>query len=145
MEGRQMYSSILVPIDLDEPSSWSKAVPAACALARCFAARLTLATVVEDSVATRQVQWSAIGYRKLVSTAKARLSSLGDDLIQDLPFETMVGTGSIGGGILTLAGQVEADLIVLSSHRPAMRDWLIGAHASRVVRHASQSVLVVRE
>lgn len=140
-----MYSSILVPIDLDEPSSWSKAVPTALAVARCFKARLTLATIVEAKVAAREAQWSAIGYRELLSTASARLGTLADGLRGDAPMETRVGTGSIGGGILDMAVQVEADLIILASHRPEMRDWLIGANASRVVRHARCSVLVVRE
>lgn len=140
-----MYSSILVPIDLDEPSSWSKAVPTALAVARCFKARLTLATIVEEKVAAREAQWSAIGYRELLSTASARLGTLADGLRGDAPMETRVGTGSIGGGILDMAVQVEADLIILASHRPEMRDWLIGANASRVVRHARCSVLVVRE
>lgn len=140
-----MYSSILVPIDLEEPSSWSKAVPVALSLAKSFGARCTLATVVEDSVAAREAQWSSIGLRELLSTANARLSLLVDELGNDTPMETKVGTGSIAGGILDLADQVGADLIVLSSHRPAMKDWLIGANASRVVRHSRCSVLVVRD
>ena len=140
-----MYSSILVPIDLEEPSSWSKAVPTALALARCFKARLTLATVVAAEAAAREAQWSAIGFRELLSTAQARLGLLADELCGETPLDTRVGTGSIGGGIIDLAEQVEADLIVLASHRPEMRDWLIGANASRVVRHARCSVLVVRE
>ena len=140
-----MYSSILVPIDLDEPSSWSKAVPAALSLAKCFGARCTLATVVEDSLAAREAQWSSIGFRELLSTANARLSLLVHDLRNDAPMETKVGTGSICGGILDLADQVEADLIVLASHHPAIKDWLIDANASRVVRHSPCSVLVVRD
>lgn len=140
-----MYSSILVPIDLDEVSSWSKAVPTAMALAHCFNARLTLATIVEEKVAAREAQWTAIGYRELLSTTRARLGLLADTLRGDTPMETRVGTGSIGGGIIDLAQQASADLIVLASHRPEMRDWLIGANASRVVRHAGCSVLVVRE
>lgn len=140
-----MYASILVPIDLDEPSSWLKAVPTALALGRCFESRLTLTTIVEDSSAARAAQWSAIGFRELISVTKARLGSLADKMQQDYPLETLVGTGSIYGGILDVAGQVEADLIVLSSHRPDMRDWLIGANASRVVRHARCSVMVVRD
>jgi nucleotide-binding universal stress UspA family protein len=35
-------------------------------------------------------------------------------------------------------------LIVMNSHRPDLRDHLIGSNASQVVRHASCSVLVVR-
>jgi nucleotide-binding universal stress UspA family protein len=72
------------------------------------------------------------------------LGRLADELREGLPMETRVGTGSASRGILQLAEQVEADLIVLASHRPEMRDWLIGANASRVVRHARCSVLVVR-
>ena len=140
-----MYSSILVPVDLEEPSSWSKAVPTALALAGCFKARVTLATIVEDKVAAREAQWSAIGYQELLSTAAAHLSLLAEELRGDASMETKVATGSIGGGILKLAEILEADLIVLASHRPEMRDWLIGANASRVVRHARCSVLVVRE
>ena len=140
-----MYSSILVPIDLDEPSSWSKAVPAALSLAKCFGARCTLATVVEDRLAAREAQWSSIGLRELLLKADARLSSLIHDLRNDAPMETKVGTGSICGGILDLANQVEAGLIVLASHLPAMKDWLIGANASRFVRHSRCSVLVVRD
>lgn len=140
-----MYSSILVPIDLEEPSSWSKAVPTALALARCFNARLTLATIVEDKVAAREAQWSSIGYRELLSTTNARLGALADELRGEAAMEARVGTGNISGGIIDIAEQVEADLIILASHRPEMRDWLIGANASRVVRHARCSVLVVRE
>ena len=140
-----MYSSILVPIDLDESSSWSKAVPAALSLAKCFGARCTLATVVQDSVAAREAQWSPIAFRELLATAGARLSVLAGDLSSDARVETKVGTGSICGGILDLAEQVEADLIVLASHRPAMKDWLIGANDARVVRHSRCSVLVVRD
>lgn len=140
-----MYSSILVAIDLDESSSWSKAVPVAISLAKCFNARCTLASVVEDSYLAREAQWSSIGVREILSTANARLSLLADDLRGEALMETKVVTGSIGGGILDLANQVEADLIVLASHRPAMKDWLIGANASRVVRHCQCSVLVVRD
>lgn len=139
-----MYSSILVAIDLDEPSSWSKAVPVAVSLAKCFNARCTLATVVEDSYLAREAQWSSIGVREILSTADARLSLLAENLRGEALMETKVVTGTIGGGILDLADQVEADLIVLASHRPAMKDWLIGANASRVVRHSRCSVLVVR-
>lgn len=140
-----MYSSILVPIDLEEPSSWSKAVPTALALARAFDARLTLATIVEDKIAALEAQWSSIGYRDLVSRVDARLRLLADEVCEGWPAETKVGGGSVSGGILDLAEQIEADLIVLASHRPAMRDWLIGANAARVVRHARCSVMVVRD
>lgn len=140
-----MYSSILVPVDLDEPSSWEKSVPVGLALASAFNARIALATVVPDTVAEREAQWSAIGYRRLLDVAAARLGLLADELQGETQLDRRVGSGPIAKGILGLAEGVEADLIVLASHRPEMKDWLIGANASRVVRHAPCSVMVVRD
>ncbi|MES2700112.1 MAG: universal stress protein [Pseudomonadota bacterium] len=47
--------------------------------------------------------------------------------------------------MLEIASTIEADLIVLASHRPQMKDFLIGENAERVVRHARLSVMVVRD
>jgi nucleotide-binding universal stress UspA family protein len=44
-----------------------------------------------------------------------------------------------------LAEKAGADLVVVGSHRPAMKDYLLGTNAARVVRHARCSVLVARE
>ncbi|MCP4314559.1 MAG: universal stress protein [Hyphomicrobiales bacterium] len=57
----------------------------------------------------------------------------------------IVAHGSIYEEIIAAADQCEADLIVIGSHRPALKDYLLGPNASRVVRHARQSVLVVRD
>ena len=42
------------------------------------------------------------------------------------------------------AQAIGADLIVMSSHRPAMRTYFLGSNAGHVVRYAKCSVLVVR-
>lgn len=140
-----MYRSILMPVDLDQPSSWEKAIPTAVALCRCFNAPLTLVTVVPDWNLILEAQWSPIAYRELVDIATARLATLAGS-VTDLPeVGHHVATGGVYGGILAVAERVKADLIVLSSHRPEMKDYLLGANASRVVRHARYSVFVVRD
>ena len=50
----------------------------------------------------------------------------------------------LGDSIGTLERGKSADLIVLASHKPALKDYLLGANASRVVRSAPCSVHVVR-
>jgi len=55
-----------------------------------------------------------------------------------------VDTGSVYHCILETAERNGVDLIVMASHRPEMSDYLVGPNASRVVRHARISVLVVR-
>lgn len=137
-----MFKSILIAIDLDEPASWSRALPVALPLARMSVARLTLATVITDREAMPD-QWSPAGYRERVETAGARLSGLAD-ACGDQPHDVLVGSGRVGPGILELAAKSDADLIVLASHRPGLRDYLLGGNAAHVVNHAPCSVLVVR-
>ena len=139
--GGAMFRSILIAIDLDEPASWSRALPAALSLARTSSARLTLGTIVADRTAMAD-QWSASAHRERIETARARLCGLADDC-GDQPHDVLVGTGRIGQGILDLAREAEADLIVIASHRPGLRDYLLGGNASHVVDHAPCSVLVV--
>lgn len=140
-----MYSSILVAVDLDEPSSWKKSVPSALSLSRCFGARVTFVYVVPGSVLGIHAQWSELGVRDILDSARHRLSRLADECAEGAEVEIYVASGSVYGGILEAAEQCGADLIVLASHRPEMKDYLIGANASRVVRHARCSVMVVRD
>ncbi len=51
----------------------------------------------------------------------------------------------LGEEILKAAAESDCDLIVVASHRPALKDYLLGPNAARVVRHANCSVLVVRD
>jgi nucleotide-binding universal stress UspA family protein len=56
----------------------------------------------------------------------------------------VVACGTIYEEILTFAGKHGIDMIVMASHRPELKDYLLGPNAARVVRHAECSVLVVR-
>ncbi len=55
-----------------------------------------------------------------------------------------VRQGGIYHEILEEAAAIKADLIVMTSHRPAMRTYFLGSNAGHVVRYAKCSVLVVR-
>lgn len=140
-----MYRTILVAIDLDEPSSWKKSLPTAVALARSFDASLALVTVVPDWNLILEAQHSPIAYNEFLEAARTRIVQLADTVMAPAPITCHVESGSIYGGILAAADRVGADLVVLSSHRPEMKDYLLGANASRVVRHARCSVFVVRD
>ena len=140
-----MYRSILVPVDLDQPSSWEKTLPTAVALCRCFDASLALATVVPDWRLALEAQWSPIAFREFLDVAGAGLAALAASVTEVADVGHHVETGGVYAGILAVAERIEADLIILSSHRPEMKDYLLGANASRVVRHARCSVFVVRD
>lgn len=138
-----MYSHILIAVDPDQPGSWTEALPAATALARCFSARLTICAVVRDAEAAVEAQGSPIGYREMLDTAKVRLAEIAAGA-GDPAIDVEVGTGTISGGILDVARRVGADLIVLASHVPGMKDHIWAGTAARVARRSECSVLIVR-
>ena len=41
--------------------------------------------------------------------------------------------------------KVNADLIMLTAVRPQFKDYMLGPNASKIVRHSSISVMVVRD
>lgn len=86
------------------------------------------------------------GYEK---KAHAKLlESLKDWIRRHVPegIETHahVGHGTIYDQVLKAADKHDVDVIVIGSHRPALKDYLLGPNAARVVRHARQSVYVAR-
>ena len=140
-----MYSHILAAVDLDERASWEDVLPVAERLADCFEARITITTVVPDVEAIASGDAWPIAYRECLSAARSRLDSLASRVGPRVAVDVEVGSGTICGGIVEVAERVGADLIVLASHQPGLRDYLLAAHAARVARRACCSVLVVRQ
>ncbi len=141
-----MYTSILVPVDLSVDSSWKKPFPVAAAFARLFSARLHVMTVVRDIDAMFEGRYLAGSYERLMDETARRLAAL---TAQNIPGEigatSSVEHGIIYDGILRTAEARQVDLIVMGSHRPEMKDYLLGVNAARVVRHARCSIFVVRD
>lgn len=141
-----MYQRILVPIDLNEKSSWERALPPAIDLARTHRARLHLLSVVPDFGMAIVGQYFPADFEaKAREESRRRLEEVARRSIPDgLAFEVHVAEGNIYREILALAEKLPADLVVMTSHRPGLQDYLIGPNAARVVRHAHCSVLVLR-
>lgn len=142
-----MYKDILVPIDLNHTASQGKAVRTACELARAFGARLHVVTVVPGFglpvVASHFPE--DFEEKALAGAARDLEDFVAQSFPQDLEIRQSVAHGTVFDEILRCAEALGAGLIVMSSHRPEMQDYLIGTNASTVVRHANCSVLVVRD
>lgn len=63
----------------------------------------------------------------------------------DAHVETSVEEGSICNNILAVARKLPADIIVMASHGPMIKDYLLGSNAGHIALHAPCSVFVVRE
>jgi nucleotide-binding universal stress UspA family protein len=58
--------------------------------------------------------------------------------------EAVVLSGHPGRTITDYAEKIGADCIIAGSHKPEMKDFLLGSTAARIVRHAPCSVHVLR-
>ena len=90
---------------------------------------------------------ATIAYEVIVSDLQNRIATLIRRAnATDLKPNVLVTHGaSIYAEILGAAEEAQADLVIVGSHRPAMKDYLLGTNAARVVRHACCSVLVARD
>ena len=140
-----MYKKILVPVDLNEESSWATALPEAVAHAKTFGAKLAVMTVVPDFGMSVVGSFFPADFREQAEAeARSALDDLMDRYAGDVAVERIVRYGGIYEQVIETARTTGTDLIILASHRPKLEDYLLGPNAARVVRHAGCSVLVVR-
>ncbi|MFT0891153.1 universal stress protein [Pseudochelatococcus sp. G4_1912] len=140
-----MFKKIVVPIDLADLDIARKAVAQAAALARESGGTVRLVHVrsimpvsfVEfvpptfDEEQTQQMSEEMAEVAKSVPLPPERVS-------------TVIRLGSVYNEVLEEASEIGADLIVVSSHQPGMSTYLLGSNAATIVRHATCSVLVLR-
>ena len=140
-----MYKNILVPVDLAEPSLAKPAIDAACALARQSGGQIRLINVLPMTpvmLAEYVPPDFDVQQRKNAEDSLAALTR--ECGVQTGNASGVVRQGGIYHEVLEEANAMHADLIVMSSHRPAMRTYFLGSNAGHVVRYAKCSVLVVR-
>jgi universal stress protein G len=141
-----MFKSILVPIDLADTDLAKPAIATAATLSQTWSGTVRLLNVLpmtpvmlaEYVPADFDIQQRRTSEEALAIVA--RESGIDPSRIS--------GVVRQGGGIyheiLEEAAAIKADLIVMTSHRPAMRTYFLGSNAGHVVRYAKCSVLVVR-
>ena len=138
------FEKILVPVDLGHESSWLEAVPTAIDQVQHTGGQLHIATIVPDE--PPQLAWLPDDYSdKMIAHATSKLKQLIETHIPaGVEVEQHIRQGSVYSEVVKLAEEKDIDLIVMVSHRPELKDFLLGPNASKVVRHAKCSVLVVR-
>ncbi len=136
-----MYKSILVPVDVSSPDQGKQSL----ALARKMGgkdAHIIMLAVIED-VPTYVLAQLPFGIIEEAEN-KAGLDLEKMAKAAGVKAELFVKLGHAANTILSFAAEKSVDLIVIASHRPGLKDYFLGSTASRVVRHAPCSVLVMR-
>ena len=141
-----MFQKILVPVDLADPEFVKPALATAVELAKASNGAVRLVNVIpmtpvmlaEYVPPDFDVQQRGSAEEALAIIAKE--SGLDADKAS-----SVVRQGGIYHEVVEEAKTFGADLIVMSSHRPAMKTYFLGSNAGHMVRYAKCSVLVVRK
>jgi nucleotide-binding universal stress UspA family protein len=140
-----MFKKILLPVDLQEESSWQNALPVALRMAKDDGAELHILTVVPPLPGQIYGYFPEDFEPKMIDQGKAAIEAFAKEHAGGTKVVPHLAQGQPYSAIIDLAEKISADLIVMGSHRPELKDYLLGPNAARVVRHASCSVMVVRK
>lgn len=141
-----MFKNVLLPIDFNHPASWEKALPMAAKL--CGAdGTLHLLGIVHELGSAVIASYLPPGFEeKAIQHMQEELEAFIEKNVPDgVSAVAHVGHGHVPEKIMAAAADVDADVIVMASHKPdQLRTFLIGSNADKVVHHADRPVLVVR-
>lgn len=141
-----MFKSILVPIDLADTDLAKPAIATAATLANMWDGSIRLLNVMPLTPVMLAEYIPADFDTQQRETAEETLAIVAAESgIAPDRISHVVRQGGIYHEILEEAASAKAELIVMTSHRPAMRTYFLGSNAGHVVRYAKCSVLVVRQ
>lgn len=141
-----MFDNVLLPIDLNHPESWQRALPMAVKLCGT-SGTLHVLGIVHDLGSPLIASYLPDNFEaEALKRMKADLDAfIARELGSKVTAVPHVGHGHVPEHILSAAQSVGADVIVMASHPPDdLRTFLVGSNADKVVRHADRPVLVVR-
>jgi universal stress protein G len=140
-----MFKHILVPIDLADVELVKSAVETAISLARVGNGDIRLLNILPMTpVMLAEYVPADFDLQQRQSAEEALTIIAGEIGLEPGRVTSSVRQGGIYHEVLEEAKAMSADLIVMTSQRPAMKTYFLGSNAGHVVRYAKCSVLVVR-
>ncbi len=139
-----MARAILLPVDLGDPTSWAAALPEALAMAGDGALHV-LSVIPDFGVSVVGAYFDeGFGEKALADVGDRLTAWVNDNVPPGVDVHPHVTIGRIYDEIIRAADALGVDTIVVGASPPGPADYLLGPNAARVVRHARQSVYVVR-
>ena len=140
-----MFKHILVPVDLAETELAKAAVETAIGMARASGGTVRIINVLPTTPVMLAEYVPADFEAQQMAASEEALAIIAKECgLETGRVTSVVRQGGIYHEVLEEAKAIDADLIVMSSHRPAMRTYFLGSNAGHVVRFATCSVLVLR-
>ncbi len=140
-----MFKKILVPVDVAEPAVAEPGLYFAAQLAALTHAAVRMLHVIApipfnlDKLLPPHAREDRENAARATLLDMAKKANVPTDL-----FSHTLRTGAVADEVLAEAEFWLADLIVVGSHSPSLRRYLLGSNAEKIVRHAQCSVVVMR-
>lgn len=142
-----MLKAILLPVDLAAIEGSRRALEFAIQLARTNSSTIHVVSVLPNfGMSIVGSYFDKAFEKKALADMETKIRAFCQaEIPGDVDARPHVAHGSIYDEIMRAAEKLDCDTIVMAAHRPELRDYLLGPNAARVVRHARQSVFVVRD
>jgi universal stress protein F len=142
-----MFKNIIIPVDLADKQSLKAILPSVLNFVNAFNSKIHLIHImpdfgmkmVEDYLPKHWMNEQKTRYNKIFEEIVEKYVPSGVDIT------CHIGRGAIYDEVIKYSEAINADLIMISAVRPQLRDYMLGPNASKIVRHSSISVLVIRE
>ena len=138
-----MFQKIMTPVDLSHLNDLQKSLDCGAALAKLYDASVVYVGVTGSApseLAHDPKEFS----EKLKAFAANQATDLGisaDSKVQhcnDL-------TTDVDDALLTAIEETGADLVIMQSHAPDLREYIWPSNGGKVARHSKVSVMIVRD
>ncbi|MCD6568273.1 MAG: universal stress protein [Dehalococcoidia bacterium] len=138
-----MYEKILVPLDGSELAE--VALPHAEELGWRISSEVTLLQVSETGESQRFHEHEVYLQREADLVKRNIVHHLGKDQEENIRVKSVVMEGYPAEEIVDYAEKSDIDMIIMATHgRTGVRRWALGSVADKVVRAASQPVVLIR-
>jgi nucleotide-binding universal stress UspA family protein len=142
-----MFKNIIIPVDLSDKQSLESVFPPALSFVKAFDSSIHLVHIMPDFGMKMVEKYLP---KHWMNEQKKKYNKVFDQIATKYIPEGAktfyhIGRGAVYDEVIKYSENVEADLIIISAVRPELRDYMLGPNASKIVRHSSISVMVVRD
>lgn len=142
-----MFNNIVIPVDLSDKQSLKAVFPSALNFVNAFGAKLHLVYIMPDFGMKTLEDYLPKNWMR---DQKGKYKKIFEEILKEyvpegVEAEFKIGRGAVYDEVINYSETVNADLIMLSAVRPQFKDYMLGPNASKIVRHSSISVMVIRD
>ena len=137
-----MYRKIMVPVDLAHIERLDKAITTATDLAKHYAIPISFVGVTAET--PTEVAHTPSEFAEKLRAFGAMQSQRHDLNIDTAAYPSHDPAVDLDQTLIAAAKDNGADLIVMASHVPGLREHIFASHAGTVASHAGVSVFVIR-